>query len=78
MNIRGKPLRHIFPFQVESAAVSLYGLTDGSIAVLPVDGIDGFHQCFLFASVDRVEEVLLARIVGGDLLQDNACFLEIE
>ena len=64
MNIRGKPLRHIFPFQVESATIALYGLADGAVTVLSVDGIDGFHQCFLLASVDRIEEVLLARIVG--------------
>ena len=63
MNIRGKPLRHIFPFQVESATGSLYGLTDGAVSVLSVDGIDGFHQCLLPAPVDRVEEVLLTGMV---------------
>ena len=78
MNIRGKPLRHIFPFQVESATGSLYGLTDGAVSVLSIDGIDGLHQRFLLASVDRVEEVLLARTVGRDLPQDDACFLEIK
>ena len=64
MDVRGKLLRHVLAFQVESAVCALYGLAYGAITILPVDGVDSFHQLFLLASVDGVEEVLLARMVG--------------
>ena len=64
MDVRGKLLRHVLAFQVESAVCSLYGLAYGAITILPVDGVDSLHQLFLLASVDGVEEVLLARMVG--------------
>ena len=58
-----KPLRHVFPFQVEAAGGALYGLADGAMSVLAVDGIYGFHECFLTMAVYGVEEVLLTGIV---------------
>ena len=64
MDVRGKLLRHVLAFQVESAVCALYGLAYGAITILPVDGVDSLHQLFLLASVDRIEEVLLARMVG--------------
>lgn len=64
MDVRGKLLRHVLAFQVESAVCALYGLAYGAITILPVDGVDSLHQLFLLASVDGVEEVLLARMVG--------------
>ena len=64
MDVRGKLLRHVLTFQVESAVCALYGLAYGAITILPVDGVDSLHQLFLLASVDGVEEVLLARMVG--------------
>ena len=64
MNVRGKLLRHVLAFQVESAVCALYGLAYGAITILPVDGVDSLHQLFLLASVDGVEEILLARMVG--------------
>lgn len=64
MDVRGKLLRHVLAFQVESAVCALYGLAYGAITILPVDGVDSLHQFFLLASVDGVEEVLLARMVG--------------
>ena len=64
MDVRGKLLRHILAFQVESAVCALYGLAYGAITILPVDGVDSLHQLFLLASVDGIEEVLLARMVG--------------
>ena len=64
MDVRGKLLRHVLAFQVESAVCALYGLAYGAITILPVDGVDSLHQLFLIASVDGVEEVLLARMVG--------------
>ena len=63
MDVRGKLLRHVLAFQVESAVCALYGLAYGAITILPVDGVDSLHQFFLLASVDGVEEVLLARMV---------------
>ena len=64
MDVRGKLLRHVLAFQVESAVCALYGLAYGAITILPVDGVDSLHQLFLLASVDGVEEILLARMVG--------------
>ena len=64
MDVRGKLLRHVLAFQVESAVCALYGLAYGAVTILPVDGVDSLHQFFLLASVDGVEEVLLARMVG--------------
>ena len=64
MDVRGKLLRHVLAFQVESAVCALYGLAYGAITILPVDGVDSLHQLFLLASVDGVEAVLLARMVG--------------
>lgn len=64
MDVRGKLLRHVLAFQVESAVCALYGLAYGAITILPVDGVDSLHQLFLLASVDGIEEVLLARMVG--------------
>ncbi len=64
MDVRGKLLRHVLAFQVESAVCALYGLAYGAITILSVDGVDSLHQLFLLASVDGIEEVLLARIVG--------------
>lgn len=64
MDVRGKLLRHVLALQVESAVCALYGLAYGAITILPVDGVDSLHQLFLLASVDGVEEVLLARMVG--------------
>lgn len=64
MDVRGKLLRHVLAFQVESAVCALYGLAYGAITILPVNGVDSLHQLFLPASVDGVEEVLLARMVG--------------
>ena len=64
MDVRGKQLRHVLAFQVESAVCALYGLAYGAITILPVDGVDSLHQLFLLASVDGIEEVLLARMVG--------------
>ena len=64
MDVRGKLLRHVLAFQVESAVCALYGLAYGAITILPVDGVDSLHQLFLLASVDGGEEVLLARMVG--------------
>ena len=78
MDVCSKPLRHIFPLQIESATIALNGLADGSIAILPVNGINGFHQCLLPAPVDGVEEVLLTGMVGLNLPQDNASFFEVK
>ena len=64
IDVRGKLLRHVLAFQVESAVCALYGLAYGAITILPVDGVDSLHQLFLLASVDGIEEVLLARMVG--------------
>ena len=61
MDVRGKLLRHVLAFQVESAVCALYGLAYGAITILPVDGVDSLHQLFLLASVDGVEEILLEK-----------------
>ena len=40
MDVRGKLLRHVLAFQVESAVCALYGLAYGAITILPVDGVE--------------------------------------
>ena len=64
LEVGGVLLGDVFVLEVPIFVVALDGCADGVVAILVVDGIDGFGKCGLFLPVDFIEEVALNGIVG--------------
>ena len=65
---------NVLPFQLPTFFITLNGYTNFIVAVLSVDGINGFSQRRLFFPVHGIEQIALNGIVPADSPYDDTGF----